>query len=369
MFESLAHLKMVLTKRRYLKNDVSTVRHSEAEVSLSELVPGQRAVVSGLQTDGDIYRRLLDLGVVIGTDIEAVFSSPSGDPVVYQVRGTQIALRKRDADLVKVQFGPPESAAPQRHCQTYLCGACTVKHSRVSADLIKSDFVVALAGNPNTGKSTVFNALTGLRQHVGNWPGKTVMRAEGRYRYRDARFDIVDLPGTYSLLSTSQEEEIARDYILFDAPDCTVIVADATCLNRNLNLVAQILQITSRAVVCVNLLDEAERKGITVDTDALSRRLGVPVVGTAARRGHGLEALRETIYGVARGEIETNPMMLRYDSALENAIEKIVPEVKRALPNVPNSRWIALRLLDGGDKGLTAAIKTGALESRKPSHE
>ena len=125
------------------------------------------------------------------------------------------------------------------------------------------DYVVALAGNPNTGKSTVFNALTGLRQHTGNWPGKTVTRAEGGFAYDGSRYKLVDLPGTYSLLATSFDEEIARDFILFGQPDVTVIVVDATRLERNLNLVLQVLEITDRVVVCLNLMDEAERHGLT----------------------------------------------------------------------------------------------------------
>lgn len=129
---------------------------------------------------------------------------------------------------------------------------------------------IALAGNPNTGKSTVFNYLTGLRQHTGNWPGKTVAKAEGSFSYNDKKYNIVDLPGTYSLLSTSEDEEIARDFILFGAPDVTVIVSDATRLERNLNLILQILEITDRAILVVNLLDEAKRNGIHVDTERLS---------------------------------------------------------------------------------------------------
>ncbi|MGB5660791.1 MAG: FeoB small GTPase domain-containing protein, partial [Thermoanaerobaculia bacterium] len=133
------------------------------------------------------------------------------------------------------------------------------------------DYVVALAGNPNTGKSTVFNALTGLRQHTGNWPGKTVARAEGGFSIAEARYKLVDLPGTYSLLSTSVDEEIARDFILFGKPDVTVVVVDATRLERNLNLVLQVLEITDRAVVCLNLMDEAKRKGLEIDHRRLAR--------------------------------------------------------------------------------------------------
>ena len=155
------------------------------------------------------------------------------------------------------------TAAPQA------CEACPAHHTgnltKLGVNMSSWDFVVALAGNPNTGKSTVFNALTGLRQHTGNWPGKTVVRAEGGFSYQGSRYKLVDLPGTYSLLSTSTDEEVARDFILFGQPDVTVIVVDATRLERNLNLVLQVLEIIDRAVVCLNLMDEAKRHGLAVD--------------------------------------------------------------------------------------------------------
>ena len=169
------------------------------------------------------------------------------------------------------------------------------------------DYVVALAGNPNTGKSTVFNALTGLRQHVGNWPGKTVARAEGGFDFNDKKYKLVDLPGTYSLLSTSTDEEIARDFILFGQPNVTVVVVDATRLERNLNLALQILEITDHAVIALNLMDEAKRHGITIDERHLARELGVPVVPMAARRMVGIPELLQAIEQVALGQLRCSP--------------------------------------------------------------
>ena len=324
--------------------------------------------MSRMRVNGLLHRRLLDLGIVKGTPIEARFANPSGDPVVFRVRGADIALRKSDASLVEVKAGAP--VLKTRDCanasfDSPQCRGCPAAAPRGPGGRTKIEgaFLVALAGNPNTGKSTVFNALTGLRQHVGNWPGKTVMRAEGQWMYRGQQFKLVDLPGTYSLLSTSVEEEIARDYILFGNPDCTVVVTDATCLERNLNLVVQILQITRRAVVCVNLLDEAKRKGIRIDTKGLAQRLGVPVVGTSARTGAGLSRLQERIYGVVSGATSANPMVLKYDDALEAAVDELVPEVEEAFPGVPNSRWIAMRLIDGCDPRLLEEIRSGSLAS------
>ncbi|NLY54065.1 MAG: ferrous iron transport protein B [Firmicutes bacterium] len=213
------------------------------------------------------------------------------------------------------------------------------------------DVVVALAGNPNTGKSTVFNQLTGLRQHTGNWPGKTVASARGRYVHRGQEFTVIDLPGTYSLLANSVEEEIARDFICSGSPQTTVVVTDATCLERNLNLALQIMEITTQVVVCVNLLDEAKRKQISVDLAKLAELLGVPVVGTNARDGKGLTELKDTIYQVARGQINPRPYPLTYDEPLEAALAQLLPLLQPKIADGNRARWLALRLLEQGAVG------------------
>lgn len=217
------------------------------------------------------------------------------------------------------------------------------------------DLVIALAGNPNTGKSTVFNSLTGLKQHTGNWPGKTVTNAQGKYRYKDRNFIMIDLPGTYSLFASSVEEEVARDFICFGQPQATVVVLDATCLERNLNLALQIIEITKNVVVCVNLLDEAQRKKIRVNLPKLSESLGVPVVGTNARDGVGLHELKKTVFKVATGQITATPLKITYDEDVERAVELLEPTVKELVNGRINSRWISLRLLDG-DKSLWESL-------------
>ena len=153
----------------------------------------------------------------------------------------------------------------------------------------KAEYTIALAGNPNVVKSTIFNSLTGMHQHTGNLPGKTVANATGKMEYKDSIFKIVDIPGTYSIMSNSEEEEIARDYICFGNPDVTIIVLDATCLEKNLNLLFQIMEITKNIIVCVNLLDEAKNKKINIDLSKLSKLLGVPVVRNNCKKKENIK--------------------------------------------------------------------------------
>ena len=245
------------------------------------------------------------------------------------------------------------------------CANCPVyNHAQLKKLGINAEgarFVVALAGNPNTGKSTVFNAMTGLRQHVGNWTGKTVARAEGGFVYGGETYKVVDLPGTYSLLSTSTDEEIARDFILFGQPSVTVVVVDATRLERNLNLALQIMEITDRVVIALNLMDEAERHGLKIDVRHLSRKLGVPVIPMAARQRLGLDELLSAIAQVASGQIVPQPRRLpALPPAVERAVQELTTELNAEFPGLANARWVALRLLDG-DPTITAAVQNGTL--------
>jgi len=250
-------------------------------------------------------------------------------------------------------------------CAPRECAGCPSHHAgnlvRLGVDMDNFDYVVALAGNPNTGKSTVFNDLTGLRQHTGNWPGKTVTRAEGGFAFGDGRFKLVDLPGTYSLLSTTVDEEIARNFILFGRPDVTVVVVDANHLERNLHFALQVLEITDRAVVCLNLVDEAKRHGLSIDERRLARDLGVPVVPTVARYGTGIDELIQAIAGVASGQIVCRPHRAkRRKGREENALYELETRILRTMPSLPSAQWVARRLLDG-DARIEDALRSGEL--------
>lgn len=218
------------------------------------------------------------------------------------------------------------------------------------------DKIIAVAGNPNVGKSTLFNALTGLHQHTGNWPGKTVASAQGYCKTENFEYVLVDIPGTYSLLAHSAEEEVARNFICFGGADAAVVVCDATCLERSLNLALQVMEVFPNTIVCVNLLDEAKRANIKIDLELLEERLGVPVAGTSAHKKKTLSALTEKLDKICSGEIVPNPRKLRYTEPIERAISVVEKVIEKRLSGQIPARRLALMVIDN-DASLKAELQ------------
>lgn len=231
----------------------------------------------------------------------------------------------------------------------------------------ESDKIIALAGNPNVGKSTVFNSLTGLRQHTGNWPGKTVSNAWGVCEHNGENYIMVDIPGTYSLLAHSREEEVAGDFICFGNPDAVIVVCDATCLERNLNLVLQTIEITDNVIVCVNLMDEAKKKNIKIDLHTLSAMLGVPVVGTSARKGKGLSRLMNCV-GAVTSYNENEPLKIKYLKPIEDALDILTPVLSEKLKGKNISpRWAALKIISDDRRTIENIIKYSGVDIENDS--
>ena len=235
--------------------------------------------------------------------------------------------------------------------------SCKIKSLEDSFNIKQKEnsYVVALAGNPNTGKSTVFNYLTGLKQHTGNWPGKTIATARGEFSYNNINYNLIDLPGTYSLFALSQEEIVARDFICFGDVDAAIVVCDATCLERNLNLLFQVLELTNKVVLCINLIDEAEKKSIKIDKDKMEKLLGIPVVLTSARNKIGMEDLQQALEKVVlQKNIETKNYVT-YSEEIENLVDSFKDELEELFPQI-NSRWLGLRIVDG-DESLFSSLE------------
>ena len=229
-------------------------------------------------------------------------------------------------------------AAPE--LETSFAGLTIQKHA-------PDDKIIALAGNPNVGKSTVFNALTGMHQHTGNWPGKTVANAQGYCKWKNQGYVLVDIPGSYSLMAHSAEEEVARDFICFGKADAVIVVCDASCLERNLNLALQVMETGKPVILCVNLMDEARKRKITLELPLLAHRLGVPVIGAAARAGKGLSELMDAL--AAAADLTPAQSAVGYPPEIEQAVQALCPVVEAETKGVLNSRWLAARLLDGDD--------------------
>ncbi len=285
-------------------------------IPLSELKPGQEARIHSLLCEGAMRQRFLDLGFLPGVSVSCTGQSPSGDPKAFLIRGAVIAIRSRDSRDILTEVSS------------------------------SGEKLIALAGCPNVGKSTLFNALTGLSQHTGNWPGKTVEQARGHFRTALYSCCLVDTPGAYSLSPHSPEEEITRDFLCFGGAEAVIAVCDASCLARSLPLVLQILEAKPRTLLCINLMDEAERFGIELDLKTLSEELGIPVVGVTARDKRTLSALTEALDRLLGGPGPSFHAPVLYPEPLEAVLQTLEPLMRKVFCLSLPARYLSLRLLE-----------------------
>lgn len=291
----------------------------ESLYDLTHINPGQSAVIQNILLKDSARRRVQELGVIPGARITCLYPAPSGDPIAFYVCGAVIAIRREEAKLIQITS-------------------------------ISSRKIIALAGNPNVGKSTLFNQLTGMNQHVGNWPGKTVESVRGICCYHGCEYEFVDLPGTYSLFSRSREEEVTSDFLCHSSPDAVVVVCDGGCLQRNLILALQILEITPKVILCLNMMDEVRRQKIAIDMTLLQQKLSVPVVGITARRHRDISNLLHELENFFQSrENQSAPDIIHYPEPLETSIHKIQHFFSQKETPHHISRWTALQLLDSPD--------------------
>jgi ferrous iron transport protein B len=300
-------------------------------LSITSLEEGEEGIVFSLTGGKNFVGRLAGMGIVPGIRIKILRNI--GGLIIVLASDTRIALGKGQANKILVV---------RLHNQDVEAGPIKGKKS----------LLVALAGQPNVGKSTVFNILTGLSQHVGNWPGKTVEKFEGVHETEDFDVRIVDLPGTYSLSALSEEERVARDFIIHEHPDVIVLIANASALDRSLYLLSEILILGPPVIVAVNMIDVAEEQGIRIDTDMLQKSLRIPVIPMVAKKNRGIKELVSTVISFARGELTYNPRIPDISEdhrTIFNQINELVGE--HASPPHPDV-WIATKLMEGDPEAL-----------------
>ena len=324
-------------------------------LQLDELTPGTEAVIRQLNGGRNLRSRLASMGFTPGASISLV-RQPDHGPLLVCLRGSRVALGRGEAEGILVSIAESRQAAePQQNC------GCPI--------------TIALAGQPNVGKSSVFNLLTGLNQHVGNWTGKTVENRGGKYRYSDAEFEVIDLPGTYSLTASSEEERIARNAILHGHPNLVVAVVNAAVLERSLYLVAELLLLDVPIIVVLNMTDVAEKEGIQVEPRVLEAALGLPVIPMVASRGTGGRELQETILRFSNNQITFNPKRPSILPAHQVVLDELIGMIGPFIPKEYPRDWVALKLLEGDEEitrvmqGLMPAEDWAPVQSLLYQHE
>jgi ferrous iron transport protein B len=319
---------------------------------VTSLGNGEEGIIHAISGDHALISRMAGMGIVLNTRIR--FLRASGGLVIVQVADTRVALGASEAAKILVSRLPREEKGPRPQSGALL---------------------VALAGQPNAGKSTVFNILTGLSQHVGNWPGKTVEKKEGAHAADGVEMRIVDLPGTYSLTAFSEEEKVAREFIIHEAPDVIVLLVNAAALERSLYLLAELLLLGSPVIVAVNMLDVAEAQGIRVDAEALEKALGLPVVPMIATKNRGIRELVQRIISVSRGEVQPLPKLPLVREDHRKLFEELTTLIRDAVHPPYTTPWVAAKLMEGDPEisammeGLAPAPVWGQVRSLLIAHE
>ena len=331
--------------------------------TLNDLAPGQGGIILSVgNQSGAVKRRLVDMGLTPGTQVKVTKIAPLGDPLEVSLRGYELSLRRADAE--QIVMGQPRREGGRKSAMTqHVRDPEAVRRqlrdheheleehgSRYDASAHDSrPMRIALAGNPNCGKTTLFNALTGSNQYVGNWPGVTVEKKEGTARMGEKVLTVVDLPGIYSLSPYSMEEIVARDFIIGEAPDCIVDIVDATNLERNLYLTVQLLELERPTVVALNFMDEVNKRGDRIDVDQLTKELGVPVVPITARTGEGLEELLHTAHRQMHlgCTIEPDDLYDDFTHDIHHRMGELIHDYAYAA-GLP-AHWAAIKLLEGDD--------------------
>ncbi len=331
--------------------------------TLAALRPGQSGVIlSVANQDAPVRRRLVDMGLTPGTRVEVVKVAPFGDPVEVRLRGYELSLRGSDAQEITIGEPPKREKraaarfyTPRRHDPEVLermqmahdheLDEHAVQYDATAHD--KRDMRIALAGNPNSGKTTLFNALTGSNQYVGNWPGVTVEKKEGKTDIHGKPVTVVDLPGIYSLSPYSMEEIVARDFIIGEAPDAIINIVDATNLERNLYLTVQLLELERPMVLALNFMDEVEKNGDRIDVDKLSHSLGIPVVPITAKTGEGLDELMHAAHRQMHlgYTIEPDDLYDDFTHEIHHRVGELIHD--RAYAAKIPAHWAAIKLLEG----------------------
>ena len=349
----------------------------ERKKTLEDLTPGQRGTILSVgNKSGTVKRRLVDMGLTPGTEVRVTKIAPLGDPIEVSLRGYELSLRKADAAQIVMGQPRPRSTGAARAAMTRPDPETARRQLRAHeqelevhggqydpAEHDKRTMRIALAGNPNCGKTTLFNALTGSNQYVGNWPGVTVEKKEGETRIGERTVTVVDLPGIYSLSPYSMEEIVARDFIIGEGPDCVIDIVDATNLERNLYLTVQLLELERPTVLALNFMDEVAKRGDRIDVERLSKELGVPVIPITARTGEGVEELMHTAHrqmhlGVT---IEPDDLYDDYTHDIHHRMGELLHDYAYAA-RLP-AHWASIKLLEGDSivekaLNLPRAVKT-----------